>query len=106
MKIVVTGRAGYIGLHIIEKLLTLNYKILVYDNFITSNQNDLRKVEITTNKKINIFPLDIKKTNDLTSILKNFNPNVIIQLAGYKYVSEIIKKPIIYYENNVISTIS
>lgn len=106
MKIVVTGGAGYIGLHIIEKLLTLNHEILVIDNFVTSNQNDLRKVEIITNKKINIFPLDIKKTNHLITILKNFNPNVIIHLAGYKYVSESIKKPIIYYENNVTSTIS
>lgn len=33
MKIVVTGGAGYIGLHIIEKLLTLNYEILVYDTY-------------------------------------------------------------------------
>ena len=33
MKIVVTGGAGYIGLHIIEKLLTLNYEILVCDTY-------------------------------------------------------------------------
>ena len=33
MKIVVTEGAGYIGLHIIEKLLTLNYEILVCDTY-------------------------------------------------------------------------
>ena len=52
MKIIITGGAGFIGLHLIEKLLMLNFELLVIDNFSTSNQNDLKKVELITNKKL------------------------------------------------------
>lgn len=106
MKIIITGGAGFIGLHLIEKLLMLNYEILVIDNFSTSNQNDLKKVELITNKKVNFYNLNIVKTSELTKIFQNFSPNIVVHLAGFKYVNESVTKPILYYENNVSGTIS
>ena len=40
MNILITGGTGYLGIHVINKLVKLkNVKIIILDNFINSNQN-------------------------------------------------------------------
>lgn len=41
MKILVTGAAGYVGLHLVDRLLKSGYKVKAVDNFFKSIPNDL-----------------------------------------------------------------
>jgi UDP-glucuronate decarboxylase len=42
MKILVTGGAGFLGSHLCEKLLTLNYEVICVDNFYTGSRKNIK----------------------------------------------------------------
>ena len=110
----VTGGLGYIGSHICIELLSTNYNLIIIDNLSNSKLEKLDKI-----KKFNIFKnsiyffnFDLVNYDELTNCIKkiyfedNLSIDIIIHLAGYKAVGESIKKPILYYENNLISTLN
>lgn len=110
----VTGGLGYIGSHICIELLASKYNLVIIDNLSNSKIEKLDKI-----KKFNIFKKSIyfynfdlvnydKIINCLNEIYSELNLSIdmIIHLAGYKAVAESIEKPILYYENNLISTIN
>ena len=44
MKIVITGGAGFIGSHLVKKLLDKKYQIIVVDNFSTGRQSNDKRI--------------------------------------------------------------
>ena len=106
MKIIVTGGAGYIGLHIIEKLLDMSHDLFIVDDFSTSEVTEFKKVELITGKSVNYAEININKTEKLVEIFREFNPDLVIHLAGFKFVNESINNPMLYYHNNLTGTVS
>ena len=96
-KILITGGAGYIGLHVAEVLLKKNIKVFVVDNL-------SRGLGKFINKKVTFIKEDIKNTNNIRKILIQNKINTIIHLAALTNVqeSEIYKKK--YSQNNIIGT--
>ena len=41
MRSIVTGGAGFIGSHLVDKLLSMNHEIIVLDNFSTGRSENL-----------------------------------------------------------------
>ena len=97
-KILVTGGAGYIGSHVIEKLVKTKSKIVAIDNLIRGNRKLI-------NKKIKFIKTDIRNQKKLRQIIKKYNLDTIIHLAGLASVeeSENFKKK--YFLNNVTGTL-
>lgn len=110
----VTGGLGFIGSHICVELLKSNYNLVIIDNLFNSKIEKLDKIKKINpnNNQILFFQLDLVDYDNLlitiNKIYKEFfwSIDLIIHLAGYKSVSESIEKPIIYYQNNLISTIN
>ena len=99
-QILVTGGAGYIGSHIVEKLLeNKKNKVIIYDNLITGHKRLI-------NKKAVFIKGDIKNTRYLSKIIKTKNIVSIIHLAALLNVSEAEKNKKKYFENNVTGTMS
>lgn len=104
--ILVTGGLGYIGSHICVLLLEKNYNVVIIDNLSNSNINVLSKLTEITGKTAVYYNIDMK---DIFTIYRVFRENEIshvIHLAGLKSVNESIKSPLLYYQNNIISTIN
>ena len=106
MKILVTGGAGFIGSHLLIELLKKAHDIFVIDNFINSSQIVFSKIKEISNRKIKYRNVDLKKFKELKNVLINFCPDLIIHLSGLKSVLESNKKPMLYYENNVLGSIN
>ncbi|MDA7604053.1 UDP-glucose 4-epimerase GalE [Candidatus Pelagibacter sp.] len=104
--IFVTGGAGYIGSHCVISLIKHGYRPIILDNFSNSHPNIIKKIEIITKKKITYYKIDLNNKKKLKSIFKKYNCKCVIHCAGFKSVSESIKKPISYFDNNIGSTLS
>lgn len=105
MKVLVTGGAGYIGSHTVVELLNAGYEVIIIDNFSNSNPKVLDNIKKITNKSFKFIEGDLLDKNLLDDIFKNNNIDIVIHFAGYKSVGESVKMPLLYYDNNLISTI-
>ena len=106
MKILVTGGLGYIGSHTCVELLNSGYEVIVVDNLYNSSLDVIDKIEQITGKKIKFYEADVC---DYEAVNKIFNENsieAVIHFAAYKAVGESVKLPIIYYQNNLSSTLN
>ena len=104
--IIITGGAGYIGSHCVVSLLKNGYRPIILDNFLNSYQSVIKKLEKICNKKVIFYKVDIRDKKKIKSIFKKHLCYAVIHCAGSKAVSESVKKPIDYFNNNIVSTLS
>lgn len=105
MKILLTGGLGYIGSHTAVELMDNGHEVVIADNLSNSKIEVLDKINKITGKEAKFYQIDIC---DLAALENVFEENKdifgVIHFAGYKAVGESVAKPLMYYENNLIST--
>lgn len=106
MKILVTGGVGYIGSHTSVQLLENNYDVVIVDNFSNSKKEVKDLIEKITNKTITLYEGDVCDKKILRKIFMENKIDAVIHFAGYKAVGESVAKPLMYYRNNIDSTLS
>jgi len=104
--ILVTGGLGFIGSHTVVELLENGKDVIVVDNLYNSTRDVLDKIYKICGKKPKFYEIDVLNYSDLDRVFKENNIQEVIHFAGYKAVGESCTKPIMYYENNVMSTIN
>ena len=104
--VLVTGGLGYIGSHTVIELLEEGFEPIVIDNLSNSKLEVKDKIEKITGKKLKVYIEDVCNEESLDKIMTENNITDVIHFAGYKAVGESVAKPIMYYENNLLSTIS
>ena len=106
MKVLVTGGLGYIGSHTVVELLEDNYEVVVVDNLSNSSIDVYDKIKTITGKDFVFYEEDVCNEDKLDDIFAKEKVDSVIHFAGYKAVGESCEKPLMYYENNLMSTIS
>lgn len=106
MKVLVTGGAGYIASHTNVALLNAGYEVVAVDNFSNSNIDAVRNVEKITGKTITFYEGDVCNPEILERIFTENDIYAVIHFAGLKAVGESCQKPLLYYHNNLMSTIT
>ncbi|KFC81625.1 UDP-glucose 4-epimerase GalE [Buttiauxella agrestis] len=104
MAILVTGGAGYIGSHTVLALLERGDDVIVIDNLSNSSKESLDRVAELAGKKPTLYVADILDKNVLKEIFSTHSITDVIHFAGLKSVGESVKKPLEYYENNVVGS--
>ena len=104
MKVLVTGGLGYIGSHTTVKLLEEGFEVVIIDNLSNSKIEVLDRIEKITKKRPRFYNFDVQNKESLESVFVAEQPEAIIHFAGFKAVGESCKKPLMYYENNLLST--
>ena len=105
MSILVTGGAGYIGSHTCIEMQNAGYDIIVIDNLDNSNEESLKRVEKITGKPVKFYKEDVRNKEALRKIFTDNKIEAVIHFAGLKAVGESVREPVMYYDNNLISTI-
>ena len=95
--ILITGGAGYIGSHVIEKLIKRKKKVFIVDNLVTGYKKLI-------NKKAKFYKLNILKTKKLRNIILKNKINSVIHLAASLSIGIGEKFPKRYFKNNVVGT--
>jgi len=105
-KVLLTGGAGYIGSHTAVELLENDYEVVVIDNLSNSCIGALERVEEITQKKLTFYETDLCNLEELESVFKKEKPDSVMHFAGLKAVGESVEKPLLYYNNNLVSTLN
>jgi len=106
--ILVTGGAGFIGSHVIDKLLANGHTVINVDNFNDFYDKSIKESNIINHlkfkEKYRLFRVDISKKETLFNGLKEFKIDGIIHLAARAGVRPSIENPQQYFVDNVIGT--
>ena len=105
MKILVTGGLGFIGSHAVVELLNDGYDVIVIDNLSNSSIDVKNKIVEITGKDFKFYEDDVCNIDVLEEIFSKNKIDAVIHFAGFKAVGESVEKPIMYYENNLVSTL-
>ena len=100
----VTGCAGFIGMHLTISLLKKNKSVIGIDNMNNYYDVYLKKKRLSNLKKFKKFnfkKVDIKNLNSLKKIVKDYKIDYIINLAAQAGVRYSITNPETYFENNI-----
>jgi len=97
-KVLVTGGAGFIGSHVVEKLVELKAHVTVLDNLSTGNKENLTQIS----DKITFIDGDIRNQNLCMEALEGCS--VVFHLAAQVSVPESVENPRLCFETNVTGT--
>jgi UDP-glucose 4-epimerase len=100
MKILITGGAGFIGSHLVDKLSSLGYEVFVIDNLSTGCANNLNL------QFKNLFKIDIQNKDYIAQVFDYIKPDVVYHLAAQINVRDSIINPIKDAEINTVGTLN
>jgi UDP-glucuronate 4-epimerase len=109
MAVLVTGGAGFIGSHLIEKLLSENKNIICFDNFNNYYEPKIKLSNIAGcmgNPNFVLIEGDIRDTDSLNSLFKTHNITEVVHLAARAGVRPSLEHPMLYQDVNVKGTIN
>jgi len=107
LKILVTGGLGYIGSHVSVLLLEKGYEVIIVDNLDNSSISVLEGIKKITNLSPVYEKLDVRDHDQMELLFSKHNDlDGVIHFAAYKSVSESVKNPLKYYDNNVLGFIN
>ena len=104
--ILLAGGAGYIGSHTAVELLSSGYDVVVADNYSNSSPEAIKRVEKITGRSVTLYEADVRDTKALDRIFSENSIDAVIHFAGLKAVGESVEKPVLYYRNNIDTTLS
>ncbi|MCM1530545.1 MAG: UDP-glucose 4-epimerase GalE [Alistipes sp.] len=104
--IFLAGGAGYIGSHTAVELLNAGHDVIIADNFCNSSPEAVRRVERITGKNVKLYEVDITDKEKLAAAFEENKIDAVIHFAGLKAVGESVQKPVMYYRNNIDTTLS
>ena len=114
LNILVTGGAGYIGIHTCLALIEKGYKVFIIDSFINSSIKSVERLFKVNNEyknQIHLYKGDLEDKTFLHSVfsdikVKKLKVHGVIHFAGLKAVEESILQPLIYWQSNIIGTLN
>lgn len=101
-KTLVTGGAGFIGSHLVERLIKDGHTVLVLDNFSNGKMENLDKVK--NNPRLTIRHVDITDYKKIERFFKDIH--WVFHLAALVDIVPSIREPLKYYRSNVDGTVS
>lgn len=109
MQILVTGGAGFIGSHLIERLMANGNNVICFDNFDPFYDSKIKRANLITVMHHPGFKLIEASIMDITALEKCFSQHAIdmvVHLAAKAGVRPSIDDPLSYFETNANGTLN
>lgn len=108
--ILVTGGLGYIGSHTVVALVESGYDVIIIDDLSNSHLSVSDSIKkLVDSDKVSTLVGNInapKGKNNMFYALEHYDIDAVIHFAAFKSVSESVKHPLKYYDNNVSGLIT
>ncbi|MEN2975388.1 MAG: GDP-mannose 4,6-dehydratase [Candidatus Caldarchaeales archaeon] len=102
----VTGGFGFIGSHLVEKLLSMGEELLVLSHPRPPENNYRYIAENPNSHKMRLVYSNMRNLDSMISILKTFKVDLVYHLAAIASHRLSIREPYTYLENNYISLLN
>jgi UDP-glucose 4-epimerase len=100
MNVLVAGGAGYIGSHTVKRLKAAGHNPIIYDNLSRGHKSVVEILQVPS------VVADLNDRASLTETLRTHKIDTVMHFAAYAYVGESVHQPLMYYQNNVATTIN
>ena len=98
-KVLVTGGAGYIGSHMLLKLLEAGHQPIVVDNLSTGLKSRLPSDVV-------LHTFDFSNAEKLDELFRKEDIDIVMHFAAFIEVGESVEQPDKYYQNNFVNTLT
>jgi len=98
MRVLVVGGAGYIGSHMVKMLLGAGHEVVTLDNLSSGHRDAVLGGTFVEG--------DLADPECLSRVFEQHQPEAVMHFASYIQVGESVRKPDIYYRNNVTNTLN
>ena len=105
MKILITGGAGYIGLHTAAELLKNGHEVVLLDNLSNAVPAAVSALSALVERAVPFVRGDIRDEEFLDAVFEEGGFDAVMHLAALKAVGESVKDPLRYYSNNATGTV-
>ena len=103
--ILITGGTGYIGSHTVVELMAADHDVFIIDNLCNSKASVLERIERIAGRRPGFAQIDVRDRAALRKLFSAHRFDAVIHFAGLKAVGESVKKPLMYYDNNVAGSV-
>src|ERR687894_2569988 len=98
MKILVTGGAGFIGSHCVDRLVLEGHEVVIVDNLSTGKRRNL-------NRAATFYKLDIQSSR-LEQVFRKERPSLLLHLAAQMDVRRSVEDPVFDARVNILGTLN
>lgn len=105
--VLITGGAGFIGSHLVDRLLKKGDRITVVDNFNDFYDPEVKRANVRehlNNPAYTLLTGDLRNVADIEKAFKNGPFNIVVHLAAMAGVLPSLQNPALYMEVNVLGT--
>ena len=103
MKYLITGGCGFIGSNLAAEVLKKGEELVVFDNLFRFGSG-LNLEWLKQKGEFKYYPFDIRNLNDIETVIKEEQPDVVFHLAGQVAMTTSISNPRLDFEINAIGT--
>src|SRR5438876_7337105 len=106
MRVLVTGGAGFIGSHLVEKLLASGHEVVILDDFNDFYDPQTKHANIAgLARDVTIYHVDLRDSELVRNLFHREKVDAIAHLAARAGVRPSIQQPRLYYDTNVNGTL-
>ena len=106
MRVLVTGGAGFIGSHLVEKLLADGHDVAILDDFNDFYDPQIKRENVAAvSKNVPVHHVDLRENAAVRTLFHANKFDVIAHLAARAGVRPSILHPQLYYDTNVLGTL-
>jgi UDP-glucose 4-epimerase len=98
MKVLVTGGAGFIGSHVVDRLVQEGHDVTVVDNLSSGKRKNVPRAA-------QFYKLDVESTK-LERVFRNERPSIVMHLAAQMNVRKSVEDPLFDAQVNVVGTLN
>ena len=106
MNVLLTGGAGFIGSHTAVELIAAGHGVVIADDLSNSSAAVIERLARITGARVPFYRIDVADKAALARLFAEHDLDAVIHFAGLKAVGESVAKPLLYYRNNLDTTLA